>query len=78
MAQLGVEWTHNLLRYTVDGRVYWSIHSNRVPHQPMVVALQMQTWPCTSGWGFCPNSSTPPVVRMYADWVVAYAPAKSS
>jgi beta-glucanase (GH16 family) len=70
---LGVEWTPNLLRFMIDGRVWWTIHSRKVPHQPMVLAMQMQTWPCTSGSGYCPNSTTPRVVRMYLDWVVAYA-----
>jgi beta-glucanase (GH16 family) len=69
----GVEWSHNRLRYTMDGRVWWTLRSSRVPHQPMVVTIQTQTWPCTSGWGYCPNSTTPRVVRLDVDWVVVYA-----
>jgi beta-glucanase (GH16 family) len=69
---LGVEWTPDLLRFTIDGRVWWTIHGRRVPHQPMVLAMQMQTWPCNSAVG-CPTATTPRVVRMYVDWVVVYA-----
>jgi Glycosyl hydrolases family 16 len=73
---VGVEWTRGLLRFTVDHRVWWTAHSRRVPRQPMVLVLQTQTWPCTSGWGYCPNGKTPRVVHMDVDWVVAYARAR--
>jgi beta-glucanase (GH16 family) len=72
---LGVEWTPGQLRFTIDGRVWWNLRSSRVPAIPMVLALQTQTWPCVGTWGRCPNASTPATVRMYVDWVVAYAPA---
>jgi beta-glucanase (GH16 family) len=73
---LGVQWTPGRLQYTIDGRIWDTMEGNFVPHVPMVLDLQTQTWPCDS-WARCPNASTPPVVRMYVDWVVAYAPASS-
>lgn len=70
---LGVQWTPGKLQYTVDGRIWKTIESKSVPSVPMVLDLQTQTWPCGS-WARCPDASTPPIVRMYVDWVVAYAP----
>lgn len=70
---LGVEWTPGKLQYTIDGRIWKTMESNAVPAIPMVLDLQTQTWPCGS-WARCPDASTPDVVRMYVDWVVAYAP----
>lgn len=72
---LGVQWTPGQLRFTIDGRVWSDLRSSRVPAIPMVLALQTQTWPCVGTWGRCPNASTPATVRMYVDWVVAYARA---
>jgi beta-glucanase (GH16 family) len=74
---LGVEWTPGRLRFTLDGRVWWDLRSSHVPAIPMTLALQTQTWPCVGTWGRCPDASTPATVRMYVDWVVAYAPADS-
>jgi beta-glucanase (GH16 family) len=72
---LGVEWTPASLRYTLDGRVWLVMRSSSVPAVPMVMDLQTQAWPCVGTWEHCPDSNTPRVVRMYVDWVVAYAPA---
>jgi beta-glucanase (GH16 family) len=71
---LGVEWTPRLLQFTLDGRVWFRITGSSVPAVPMALAIQSQTWPCVRTWGRCPDSTTPPVVKMYVDWVVAYAP----
>jgi beta-glucanase (GH16 family) len=71
---LGVEWTPGKLQYTIDGRIWNTMTGSAVPALPMVLDLQTQTWPCSGTWGRCPNASTPRVVRMYVDWVVAYAP----
>lgn len=71
---LGVEWSPGLLRLTDDGRVWGTISGGGVPSVPMALAMQTQAWPCTGSWGRCPNAGTPPVVHMYVDWVVAYAP----
>lgn len=70
---LGVEWTPGVLRFTLNGRVWFTIRHPEVPSIPMGLAIQTQSWPCSGTWGVCPNASTPPVVRMYVDWVVAYA-----
>jgi beta-glucanase (GH16 family) len=75
---LGVQWTPRKLRYTVDGRVWATMTGSAVPTVPMVLDLQTQTWPCSGTWGRCPNVTTPRVVRMYVDWVVAYAPASGA
>jgi beta-glucanase (GH16 family) len=70
---LGVQWTPGKLQYTLDGRIWETMFGNVVPAVPMVLDLQTQTWPCSGTWGRCPNKSTPRVVRMYVDWVAAYA-----
>jgi beta-glucanase (GH16 family) len=72
---LGVEWSPGKLQYTIDGRIWKTMAGSAVPALPMVLDLQTQTWPCSGTWGRCPNASTPRVVKMYVDWVVAYAPA---
>jgi beta-glucanase (GH16 family) len=72
---LGVQWTPGKLQYTIDGRIWKTMAGSAVPAVPMVLDLQTQTWPCSGTWGRCPNASTPRVVRMYVDWVAAYAPA---
>lgn len=72
---LGVQWLPDTLRFTLDGRVWFTIRNSNVPRVPMGIALQTQAWPCTGTWGICPNAGTPAAVRMYVDWVVAYAPA---
>ena len=72
---LGVQWTPGKLQYTIDGRIWKTMTGSAVPALPMVLDLQTQTWPCSGTWGRCPNASTPRVVRMHVDWVVAYAPA---
>jgi beta-glucanase (GH16 family) len=73
---LGVQWTPRTILFTLDGRIWSTITGSAVPTVPMALALQTQAWPCTGTWGRCPNASTPRVVRMYVDWVVAYAPAR--
>jgi beta-glucanase (GH16 family) len=71
---LGVEWTPGQLVYTVDGRDWATVTSAHVPTIPMVLDIQTQAWACgTSTWEHCPNSTTPPRVNLYVDWVVAYA-----
>jgi beta-glucanase (GH16 family) len=72
---LGVEWTPRRLRYTLDGRTWLTMSTSGVPSVPMVLDIQTQAWPCAGTWGRCPDASTPPVVRLYVDWAVAYAPA---
>jgi beta-glucanase (GH16 family) len=71
---LGVQWTPGKLQYTIDGRIWATMQGNVVPTVPMVLDIQTQAWPCSGTWGRCPNASTPRVVRMYVDWVAAYAP----
>ena len=72
---LGLEWTRGQLVYTLDGRNWATVTSSHVPTVPMVLDLQTQAWPCFGTWGRCPDATTPRAVRMYVDWVVAYAPA---
>ncbi len=75
---LGVQWSPGKLQYTIDGRIWKTMVGSAVPALPMVLDLQTQTWPCSGTWGRCPNASTPRVVRMYVDWVAAYAPASGA
>jgi beta-glucanase (GH16 family) len=72
---LGVEWLPGSLTFTVDGRDWYVIHGREVPSIPMAMDIQEATWPCRGSWGRCPNFTTPRVVHLDVDWVVAYAPA---
>jgi beta-glucanase (GH16 family) len=72
---LGVEWTPGRLQFTINGRIWETMTGAVIPDIPMVLDLQTEAWPCSGTWGRCPNASTPRVVNMYVDWVVAYAPA---
>lgn len=66
----GVIWTPTSVLYTVDGKIWGNVTaSGEVPHQPMTLDLQQQTW-CTAGWA-CPT--TPQSLQV--DWVAEYAPA---
>ena len=71
---LGVAMDPRKLQYTIDGRYDRQFRAGPAE----VLDLQTQTWPCSGTWGRCPNASTPRVVRMYVDWVAAYAPASTS
>jgi hypothetical protein len=64
----GVIWTPTSVTYTVDGRVWGTVNSSaEVPHQPMTLDLQQQTW-CSSGFA-CPTAPA----SMQIDWVAEYA-----
>jgi beta-glucanase (GH16 family) len=72
---LGVQWTPGKLNYTLDGRIWLTTSTSHVPSVPMAMDIQTEAWPCVGTWGVCPDVNTPAVVRLYVDWVVAYAPA---
>ncbi|HUB36554.1 MAG TPA: glycoside hydrolase family 16 protein [Solirubrobacteraceae bacterium] len=72
---LGVEWTSGKLAYTIDGRVWATMTGANVPHQPMNLALQSQTWDCGGEWETCPGAATPKEVSYDVDWVAIYTPA---
>ena len=69
---VGVEWSPGLLRYTIDGRVWATLPSSRVPSIPMEMDIQTQAWACGLKFEHCPNASTPSHVRLHVDWAVAY------
>ena len=73
---VGVEWLKHIVRFTLDGQVWFVIRGKSVPAVPMALAIQTQSWPCVAKWGRCPNSTTPRVVNLDVDWVVAYAPKR--
>jgi outer membrane protein OmpA-like peptidoglycan-associated protein len=63
----GVVWTPTSIAYTVDGHVWGRVQiPSRVPHAPMTLNLQQQTW-CSSNYA-CPNSPQSTQV----DWVSVY------
>jgi outer membrane protein OmpA-like peptidoglycan-associated protein len=70
----GVIWTANSVSYTLDGSVWAQVNSaSEVPHQPMTLDLQQQTW-C----GIAPNPLTPsscPTTPQstQVDWVAEYS-----
>lgn len=64
---VGVEWTPDALRYTLDGVVAVTMTKN-VPNRPMWLALQSGI----TGVSAQPGASTPAVVDIDVDWVKIY------
>jgi Glycosyl hydrolases family 16 len=63
----GVIWTPDAVTYTVDGRVWGSVHvASEISAVPMTLDLTQQTW-CSSFWA-CPNAPQ----SMLVDWVAEY------
>jgi beta-glucanase (GH16 family) len=71
---VGLEWTPGSLVFTLDGQPWATVTGSVVPSEPMALALQSQAWFCGHAWEACPDESTPPVVNLQVDWVVAYVP----
>jgi len=70
---VGMEWSPNLIVFTVDGREWTRVTGDVVPSEPMTLALQSQSWNCGRGWVACPDASTPPRVDLFIDWAVQWA-----
>jgi outer membrane protein OmpA-like peptidoglycan-associated protein len=63
----GIIWTPVSIQYTVDGRVWGSINDPAIiPHQPMSLHFQQQTW-CASNYA-CPTSPQSTQIN----WVASY------
>ena len=69
----GVVWTPTSVIYTIDGRV-WGTFSvpSEVPHVPMTLNLQQQTW-CSSNFA-CPSGPQSSQI----DWVAEYSTATTN
>ena len=65
----GVIWTPTLITYTLDGNVWGQVDSSTgIPHQPMTLDIQQQTW-CDATPSFaCPSVQQSTLV----DWVAEY------
>ncbi len=69
----GVVWTPTTVVYTLDGRAWGVVTTpGEVPHVPMALHLQQQTW-CSVGYA-CPTSDQSTQV----DWVASYAMSPNS
>ena len=65
----GVVWTPTMIFYTLDGNVWGTFDvASDIPHQPMTLNLQQQTW-CSSNFA-CPT--LPQSAQI--DWVAEYSP----
>jgi len=63
----GIVWTPVSIQYTVDGRVWGSIDDPAIiPHQPMSLHFQQQTW-CGSNYA-CPTAPQSTEIN----WVASY------
>jgi beta-glucanase (GH16 family) len=76
---VGVEWTPQMISYTLDGSVWATVPSNTasIPSINMELDIQAQAGTC-GGSSTCPDATTAsqaPGVDMQVDWVVAYAAA---
>jgi outer membrane protein OmpA-like peptidoglycan-associated protein len=75
----GVIWTPTSVTYTLDGQVWSQVDvAADVPHQPMTLDIQQQTWcdvaPNSNSPSTCPT--TPQSTQV--DWVAEYTPTSSS
>ncbi len=68
-----LEWSPGKLIYRLDGKVWTTMATPKVPDIPMSIAIQTQAWKCGGSWEGCPGTSTPATVKLYVDWVVAYS-----
>ncbi len=65
----GVVWTRTSLLYTIDGKVWGQFGvAADVPHQPMSLHVQQQTW-CTSSYA-CPTQAQSAQI----DWIAEFQP----
>jgi len=64
-----VEWTPGLLQFRVDGQLWGTVKGNRVPDQPMWLALQTEPWVTGTTWERPIDGTTPDAVNMYVDAV---------
>jgi beta-glucanase (GH16 family) len=71
---VGLEWTPGSIVFTLDGEPWARVTGAAVPSEPMALVLQSQAWYCGHPWEACPDQTTPPVVNLQVDWVVAYVP----
>jgi hypothetical protein len=71
---IGVEWSPGLLNFTLNGTTWATITGSQVPSIPMEMDLQTQAGTCGDPYDPCPDASTPALVNMDVDWVVAYQP----
>jgi outer membrane protein OmpA-like peptidoglycan-associated protein len=63
----GVIWTPTSITYTVDGNVWGTVtNPSVIPHQPMTLHIQQQTW-CSSGFA-CPTSPQSTDINWVADY----------
>jgi outer membrane protein OmpA-like peptidoglycan-associated protein len=75
----GVIWTATSVSYTLDGSVWAHVDvAAEVPHQPMTLDIQQQTW-C----GIAPNPLTPSACpttpqSTQVDWVAEYSAVSTS
>jgi len=69
----GVIWTPTSVTYTLDGRVWAQVaNSSEVPHQPMTLDIQQQTW-CDVATNAVSPSNCPTVPEStLVDWVAEY------
>jgi len=75
----GVIWTANSVTYTLDSSVWGQVNdAGEVPHQPMTLDIQQQTW-C----GVAPNPNSPSTCpttpqSTQVDWVAEYGASGTS
>lgn len=73
---LGVEWSHNTIVWTLDGKTEATISSSKVPADKMQLDIQAEAnTNCSLPFYSCVTAATPSDVHLDVDWVTAYAPA---
>jgi hypothetical protein len=73
---IGVEWTHDKIVWTMDGKTEATINNAEVPADKMELDIQAEAnTNCSLPFYSCISPSTPSDVHLDVDWVTAYAPA---
>jgi outer membrane protein OmpA-like peptidoglycan-associated protein len=75
----GVIWTATSVSYTLDGKVWAQVDdASEVPHQPMTLDLQQQTWCGVLRNVNSPSSCPTTPQSTLVDWVAEYQPDDTS
>jgi outer membrane protein OmpA-like peptidoglycan-associated protein len=75
----GVIWTPTSVSYTLDGNVWANVgDASQVPHQPMTLDIQQQTWCDVAANPNSPSSCPTTPQSTLVDWVAEYSADSTS
>jgi outer membrane protein OmpA-like peptidoglycan-associated protein len=70
----GVIWTASSISYTLDGKIWAQVNdASEIPHQPMTLDIQQQTWCNVAPNPLSPSSCPTTPQSTLVDWVAEYS-----